>query len=225
MFSDNPISDVAEGVTKGALEWTKDKIVSFIQKLKERKLAFIEERKTIEIAREQYHSDEAKFYGKYVNDKELLFIIRMGLTLRKLENDEERLHKLRGKILKKYDVKGLHVAEFVQNGILNRYVGILIEKLDDIKSLEKGIGIVLNNIEKHALFVKSGNKFRDVIKQAMTVVGAHSPSIFVVSGAKSAAVIVRDCIDKLKDALNDYEIERVSSGEKEILFFKRKIEK
>lgn len=51
MSSNNPISDVAQGATKGTLEWTSEKIGFFIKKLKERKLAFIQERKTIELLR------------------------------------------------------------------------------------------------------------------------------------------------------------------------------
>jgi len=62
MSSDSPISDVAEGTTKAVLEWSDAKITSFIKKFKERKLAFIEEPKTIELVKEQYRSGEAKFY-------------------------------------------------------------------------------------------------------------------------------------------------------------------
>lgn len=145
------------------------------------------------------------------------------MTLRRIEGDEERVHNLRGKILNKYKVRGLHVAEFVQNGILNRYVGILIDELSSIKDLEKEIREVLENIEKHAIFVKGTDRAGQVIKKSVSIVNAHSPFIFVVSGIKSASEIVKNCVEKLKDALNDYLLERVSGGEKEILFFKRKI--
>ena len=65
MSSDNFSSDIIESATKGALDWTAEKISSLVRKFRERKLAFIKEQKTIEIAREQYHSGEAKFYEKY----------------------------------------------------------------------------------------------------------------------------------------------------------------
>jgi len=57
MSFDDPIESASKGAVKGFLEFSKKEIASFIQKLKERKLAFIEEQKTIEIAKEQYHSD------------------------------------------------------------------------------------------------------------------------------------------------------------------------
>ena len=129
MPSDNPVSDIAEGAAKGILDWSLDKVTSFLQKLENRKIAFIEEQKTIDIVKEQYLSGESKFYGKYIRDKKFLFLARLGLALRKMEGDKERRGNLRDKIFKRYSVEGLHIAEFVENGILNRYVGILIEGL------------------------------------------------------------------------------------------------
>jgi len=222
MSSDSPISDIAEGATKGFLELSIEKIGSFIKKLKNKELGFIEEEKTIEIVREQYRSGEAKFYEIYIKDKNLLFLVRLGLTLRKLETDKERLQNLRDKILRKYDVEGLHIAEFVQNGVLNRYVSILLEELISIEKLTEDIEQILKNIEKYTIFVLSTSNKSDIIKNADIKVSSHSPKIFIISGFKSAAKIVAEGIDRFRIILKDYDFERFSSGEKEILFFKRK---
>ena len=223
MSSNSPISDIAEGATKGFLEWSAGKISSLVQKLKERELAFIQERKTIDIVREQYNSGEANFYRIYVKDKELLLLIRMGLTLRRLEEDQERLQNLRDKIFRRYKVNGLHIAEFVQNGILNKYVGILIEELTAVEELEKNIENVLKNIEKHTLFIKVGNSPQEIVKKATILVHTHVPHIFIISGLKDAADVIRKCIEKLQTVLNEYKYERFSSNDKETLFFKRKL--
>ena len=45
--------------------------------------------------------------------------------------------------------------------------------------------------------------------------------IFVVSGIASAAKIVRNCEEKLVELLNYYALEKISSEDKENLFFKR----
>jgi len=222
MSSDSPISDIAEGATKGFLELSIEKIGSFLKKLKNKELGFIEEEKTIEIVREQYRSGEAKFYEIYIKDKNLLFLVRLGLTLRKLETDKERLQNLRDKILRKYDVGGLHIAEFVTNGVLNRYVSILLEELISIEKLTEDIEQILKNIEKYTIFVLSTSNKSDIIKNADIKVSSHSPKIFIISGFKSAAKIVAEGIDAFKIILKDYDFERFSSGEKEILFFKRK---
>jgi hypothetical protein len=137
------VSDIAEGVTKGILSFSEEKIKELVRNFRNKKLVFIEDPQTIEVVKEQYRSGENKFYEIYIKDKELLFLVRLGLTLRKIENDQERSQNLRSKIFVKYKVEGLHVAEFVQNGVLNRYVGILIDELDSVEKLEKEIYEIL----------------------------------------------------------------------------------
>ncbi len=222
MSSDNPISDAAEGVTKGLLEWSAEKISLFVKKLHEKKLAFIQDRKTIELVKEHYNSGEVQFYNRYIKDKELLLLIKIGLTLRKLENDEERRQNLRDKIFRKYKTEGLHIAEFVENGALNKYIGILLEELTSIGEFEKEVGNVLKNIDKHAIFVKGDNRGENIIKRAMTL-SAHSPPVIIIAGVKSAAGVVKEIVDPLKNSLEDYHFERFSSGDKEILFFKKEL--
>ncbi|MBU0959323.1 MAG: hypothetical protein KKB31_05250 [Nanoarchaeota archaeon] len=100
--------------------------------------------------------------------------------------------------------------------------------IDDIISLDKfkkDILDILNNIEKHVLFVKKDDNERSIIKHATTIISTHLSMIFIVSGMFSAAKIVRDCEEKLRELLNDYELEKMSSGEKENLFFKRVLKK
>lgn len=223
MSSDNPISDIAEGVAKGALEWSAEKIASLVQGLRDRKLAFIEDRKTIEVVKEQYHSGESHFYGKYVKDNELLLLVRMGLTLRRLEEDEEKLLNLRDKIHRKYGIPGLHVAQFVQNGILNRYFGLLLEKIASEEELKQRMYEILKNIEKHALFVSSTSKIAEIVRKATAVIDSHSPSFFVIAGLKSAARIASEATIPLGPIMEDYEQERFSSEGKEIIIFKRKV--
>lgn len=225
MSSDNTISDISKGATKGLLEWSNEKISSLVRKFKDRKLTFIQDPKTIEIVKEQYISGESKFYHNYIKDNQILFLVRMGLTLRKLENDNERLQNLRDKIFKKYKVQGLHIAEFVQNGILNRYVGMLIEELTSIEDLERDIEEILKNIEKHALFIQGGIQCPEIVKKAFNIVSAHSPYIFIVSGIKSAAAVIKECAEKIETILKDYKLEKFSTSDKETLFFKRKLSK
>ncbi len=217
--------EIAKGITKGVLEWSAEMLTSFIQKLNDKKLAFIQEKKTIEIVKEQYNSGELKFYQAYIEDKEMLFVVKLGLTLRRLEDDKDRLNNLQDKIFTKYKVSGLHIAQFVQNGILNRYIGILIDKLTSIEDFKRDIENILDNIEKHVLFVKSIDKPRDIIKQTLTIIHSHSPSIFILSGVFSATKIVSDCKEELKTFLEDYDLEIMSGSDKEILFFKRVLKK
>ncbi|MFH1365472.1 MAG: hypothetical protein ABIH28_02735, partial [archaeon] len=139
MSSEDFVSDIAEGTTKGILDWSEKKIDAFIQKFKDKKLAFIQDNETIQIVKEQFNSGELNFYKNYIENKELLFMVKLGLTLRKLEGNVDRRQNLRKKIFNKYEIKGLHIAQFVENGILNRYTAILIDNLLSIEDLKKKI--------------------------------------------------------------------------------------
>lgn len=218
---DDVISDASRGAVKGTLEWTSEKILSFVKKFRERKLAFIKEPKTIEIVKEQFKSGESKFYQKYIKDKKLLFLIRIGLTLRKLENDKERKSNLREKVYYKFGSDGLHIAEFVQNRLLNRYVGILIDELISLENLGNEIEKFLKDIDKHVFFVQKDEKSSDVIRKTLIIIHSNSPKIFVLSGINPAVKIIKECEEKLVSALKNYKLEIVKENEAENLFFKK----
>ncbi len=223
-MTSDPLKDIGEGLGKGAteglLDYTENKIKELINSFNEKKLKFIGDKRTIEVAKEIKNSGELSFYKFYIKDKEMLFQIKLGLALRKIEGDSERRKNLREKVIKKYGVKGLHIAYFVQNGILNRYVAILLDNLDSTTRLEETIVKTLENIEKHAIFVDYRYDLRQLIKDTLTIIAAHSPDIFIISGIASAAKLVKECEARLIETLKEYEYEKMSTGNKEILFFK-----
>ncbi len=225
MSSDNFTSDIIKGATKGFLDWSSENIALLVKKFKEKKLAFIKDPQTIEIVKQEYRSGESKFYQKYVKNKEILFLVRIGLVLRKLENNETKLQNLRDKIFRRYKVRGLHIAEFVQAGILNRYLGLIIEDLSFVEELEKEIEEVLGNIEKHTLFVKYNENPFEIIKKVSNIVDSHTPRILIIFGIKSSIEIIRKAKEKIKQLMKNYELGEVSGKDKEILFFKRKLHK
>ena len=224
-MSSDELKDISEGVTKGVLSWSLEQIKSFAVKFREKELAFIQDEKTIEIVKEQYLSGELAIYREYVEDNNMLFLLKMGLTLRRLEGDIDRRKNLRDKIFDKYDVKGLHIAQFVENGLLNRYIGILIENITSVAKFKEDIKNILENIEKHVLFVKKDDTERYILSQSNIIITSHPSKIFIVSGTYNAAKIIRDCESRLKEILRDYELEKISVNEKENLFFKRIIRK
>ncbi len=145
----------------------------------------------------------------------------MGLILRKLEEeDKDRLANLRDKIYRKYDIKGLHIAQFVQNGILNRYIGISIDEMTTLDKFQEDILKVLHNIDKYVLFVE-GTDNSSMVIQKVTVMSVYDLPIFIVSGIGSAADIVKESEDRIKEFFQSCELEKMSKGKKEILFFKR----
>ncbi|HLC31713.1 MAG TPA: hypothetical protein VJK51_03520 [Candidatus Nanoarchaeia archaeon] len=223
MSYENPIESAASGAVKGTLDWTNEAIQSLISKFKNGNLAFIQDKETIELVKEQYDSGELKFYKMYINNNDLLFIVKLGLTLRKLDNNRERKQNLRSKILKRYSVKGLHIAQCVENGILNRYIGILIQDIISIEDFKRKIIDALENIEKYVLFVQFEDQEKTIVDTVRAKVFAHNPSIFIISGIASAADTIRKCEKIITLILSQYELEKMSSGDKETLFYKLKI--
>jgi hypothetical protein len=70
--SKDPIESAIKGITKGTLEWSSKTILDLIKKLKEKKLAFIQDEKTIKIVKEQYNSGELAIYKTHIIDKRTL---------------------------------------------------------------------------------------------------------------------------------------------------------
>ena len=212
-------SDVAEGITTALLKFSEEKIKQLVEHFKTNKLRFLGDSETIKIAKEIRDSGELIFYKAYIKDKSLLFNIKLGLILRKVENDSEKLSDLREKIKNKFQIRGLHIAYFVQNRILNRYVGILLDNLDSAEVLNKIIVDTLENIEKHVIFVDFRYKSRDIIRDAM-ILSAQNPNILIISGAGSTRKEILDSESQLNSFLKNYELEKMSTQKKEILFFK-----
>jgi len=227
-MSSDPLEDIAKGATKGVLEWTADFIKQIAKNFQENKLKFISDKENIEIAKEQYNSGELQIYKAYIEDKAKLMVLRMGLVLRRLENkgEKERKQRLREDIMKKYEIKGLHVAQFVENGILNRYIGILLDDIGSIEKFKERINEIIDNIEKYVIFVKGTDNDRLVLETCLKITTTNLSMIFIVSGIGSAAQIVKNIEERLVELLKEnYELEKMSKGDKENLFFKRILNK
>lgn len=226
-MSSDPLKDIAEGAAKGAikggLEWGSDFIKKIATKFKDKKLKFIRDSENINIVKEYYDSGELQVYKNYVSDNNKLMLLRMGLVLRKLENRgaKEKKQELREDIMKKYDIKGLHVSQFVENGTLNRYIGILLDDISSIEKFKERINDIIDNIEKYVLFVKSFDKERSVLESCLRITSTNLSMIFIVSGMGSAGQIIKNVEERLVELLKEYELEKMSKGDKENLFFKR----
>lgn len=227
MSSDDPLESIAKGATKGGLEWSADFIKGLVVKFQDNRLKFIKDKENLKIAKEQYDSGELQIYRAYINDKQKLMILRMGLVLRRLESEGEmeRKRDLREDIMKKYEIKGLHVAQFVENGILNRYIGILLDNISSIEDFKEKINEIIENIEKYVVFVKGSDSERSVLDSCLRITTSNLSMIFIVSGIGSAAELIRAIEERLIILLEDYELEKISKEDKESLFFKRVLRK
>lgn len=58
----NPPDDFARGATKGALDWTVEKVKELAIKIKNRKIAFVEDIETIQTVQEIRKTSEYLFF-------------------------------------------------------------------------------------------------------------------------------------------------------------------
>lgn len=99
------IKNAAEGATKGFLDWSKEQVLELVERFKNGSLAFVGNKYTISVVKEQLKTGEWDISSKYVTDKDFQMLIKMGLTLRRLEKDKkhEQLKDLREKYIQ--DIK------------------------------------------------------------------------------------------------------------------------
>lgn len=123
--------------------------------------------------------------------------------------------------MRKYEVKGLHVAQFVENGVLNRYIGILLDDISSIEKFKEKINEIINHIEKYVLFVKKDDDERFILESCLRITTSNLSMIFIVSGMGSATEVIKKIEPRLIELLKEYKLEKMSKDNNENLFFKR----
>jgi hypothetical protein len=228
----NPLKDLGEGIGKGVsdsiIKNGSSLIKSLIEKFKLGKLAFIQERTTLDQAKELLNSNEHFFYVTYIKDKEKQTLAVMGLTLRRLDQEGEikRREKLVETIKRKFNRQDLHFVYLVQNGVLSRYITNLLEKVDDPELMERSLAEFIKNLDKFVYFIYSGQDISQVADTIKTKIVANSPEVFIISAMGSAVETLLSSFDKVKEEITiDYTLDIYSSQRKlrrEIIFLERK---
>ncbi|MBI2675668.1 MAG: hypothetical protein HYX24_04375 [Candidatus Aenigmarchaeota archaeon] len=216
----NPTADIAEGVTKGVLDWSLDKIKELAKKFRNRELVFIKDVETINIAKEQRASSEWEIFKHYIDDRKFRILFQMGLTLRILERDKknEKLDRLRKIIRDRYDTNGLHVAQTIQSGIFNKYIGIVLGTTTTPQKLKFEINNLFENIEKTVAFIQTTDDVDKKTKEIYIKINANSPKTFIISSFGTTM----DACEKIKDGvieeISGYECELYATKNRKVYF-------
>jgi len=221
----NPIADVAEGVTKGVLSFSKEQLSGLIEKFLNKELAFVEDPETINIAKEQRKTSEWYLFKQYIDEHDLRILFQLGLTLRKLERQKERVNSLRRNIIKKYETKGLHIAQLIQNGFFNRYLASALERTRTPEQLKLEIKNLLDDIENTVFFAQESDN-ADLVAQAIIIkILANSPKTFIICSSGYAKNRCHEIEDIMKDWVRTgtlkYEYEVYVSKYKEVFFLNK----
>ena len=100
----DPVESATKGAVKAGIEWSEEKIMQVYQAFKTKKLAFIEDRETIDRIQKQRRKGEWEHFKTYTPYNEVVYILfQTGLTLRELEDDVKKTDAIIRKIYKRYE--------------------------------------------------------------------------------------------------------------------------
>lgn len=222
MSSNDPVfTSASEGITKGLLNWTKEQVSEYIFKLKNKDVAFIRDKDDIELIRQQRKTAEWEIYSRFIEDKKLKILVELGLSLRKWESDPNKLVSVRTKISSKFTASGLHIAQFIQNDFLNKYLGAILAKVTSKSELTKNIEDILNNVDKYCVFVKEEDNVENRAKEIIIRIQANAPSTFILSSKKSAITVAKNIQNIVKKSINGYSSEEYQDNTRYICFFNK----
>jgi len=224
MSSEDPLESVSKGATEGVLEWTKEEIKQLARRFRDRKIAFVQNPETIEVAKEQRLTSEWDLFQKYVDDGRLHILFQMGLTLRRVEKNKTQCDDLRNRILKKYAAEGLHIAQFVQNGLFGKYIANIFERGLTIGQIKLEIENLFKNIEITNSFIQNLDNVEKEAAKIVARIQSHNPNTYIISGSKSATKKCRQVKDIVMRKITGYKAELYRTEIKEI-YFLNKVEK
>jgi len=145
----------------------------------------------------------------------------MGLTLRRLEEHPKQLGDLRDKIVNKYDIKGLHIAQFIQNGFFGKFLGNILERTSTPEKLKFEIENLLKNIERTVIFIKQADNEDIKTEEIVTKIQAHSPNLFIVCSGGGAVTKCGNITKRVMKRISDYNAELYKTRYKEIYFINK----
>ena len=223
MPSNDLLTDASEGAVKGFLNWTKEQVKELAFRLQNRDIVFIKEKEDIEQIKLQRKTAEWEIYKKFIKNRELRILCQLGVSLRRWESNQEKLKYVRNKINAKFGSKGLHIANFIQNDFLNKYLGAILAKVGSSQELTIHIEEILNNVDKYAVFIKEEDDVERRSTEIITRIQANVPGTFVMSSRKSAMSVAKSIQVNVKKVITGYESEEFQDNNRYICFFNREL--
>lgn len=202
--SDDPITKMAEGATTAVIKLTAAQVKKLVSRFKNKDIAFIEDEDIIQRIKEQRVTPSWMFYETYVKDPNLRIQIQLGLALRGYtkNNDRHNIDRLRGKIIRKYDLAGVHIAEYVSSNVLSKYIGTLIDTSFSTQQIIDKVTGVLKNIERDVLFVTNGSNVEATASLIIQRININVPNSLIITSARGAMKMHNKILDKLNGKID-----------------------
>ncbi len=197
-----------EGATNSLVKLSAKQIDTFLTKLENHDLAFIEDPDIIKRIKGQRDSPSWKFYETYVKNPDLRIQVQAGLTLRGYtkNNDKDNIEKLRGKIGKRYGIAGLHIAEYVSSNILSKYIASLIDSTSSAADITIKVEGILKNVERDVVFIKNTDNAKEKADTIKNRINTNVPGSFIIASTRKASKIHNKILKLLENKFEGYTI-------------------
>ncbi len=221
----DPLASISKGAAVGVLNWGSERISGLVQKFKNRDLAFIEDYETINSVKEQRKTGEWDLFKKYIQDKDYHILFQMGLTLRANEKEGKNYDSIIKKILKKFDINGLHVAYFCANGLFGKYVSLVLERGYSAERVSKDLTELFSDIDKRVSFIQKDDMVKEKAVEIVTKIHSNNPDIFILSSSYSTAMQkCRTAKEEILGEISGYDCEEFNAPNRQIYFITRNLD-
>lgn len=221
MSSDPVVEGAVKAATEVTIKWSAEKVKQLAIKFKHRDVAFVEDLSTIQLALKQRKTSEYTLFCENVRDEKLRIQFQLGLTLRGIETDLEKCQKLRGTIIKKYGKEGLHVAQFVQNGIFAKYYSSFLEMGLTPEQVKQAILNLFEHIDHTNSFIQANDDVSRIVDAIVSRINCYNPQSYSISGLRSVKGKVRDIASTVMKRIDGYSIEAYDTDLRVIIFLNR----
>jgi len=208
----DPLESASKGFVEGILEWSSEKIPEIVRRFRDGELAFVKDRNNIDLVRAQKESAEYKLLSPYVAKGKLSILLQMGLALRQIENDPEKLEDLRQKIYGKFGTTELRIAELVKIGIVTQLLTYLVKIFRNPKDVESRLTSFLNQVDDLALFIKKDDLVEGKANLVMLRVDANPAHMAIIFGTGNAKPVVLKILRRIKGNPRNFLIEIQEEG-------------
>ena len=211
----DPVASAARGAVEGALDWTKQQVEELARRIRDREIAFIEDKPTAEAIRKQSGTSEYKLLIEFIPKGYFRVLTKLGLTLRGMENNQDAVTRFKNGIYDQFGTDGVRIAELVQMGIVTQLLTHLVKLYKSTKDVQKKLLAFFEQADLLSIFVAKED-FK-IFKSKSEVVKARvetNPSQMVVvyaRGDKAVQVMLKILKDVKSDPRN-YIIETQQMG-------------
>lgn len=211
-MAEDPIRSAAEGVTLGALEFSKQQLLDWLKQFRNKKLAFIKNADNIQLVKETRNSSEYSVLKEFVPEGPYSIQVQMGLALRQIANDQKRAEQLADRIYKTYGYSGRHIAEITQMGITNQLLKHHVELYRKPEEVTMRLTYFFDHIEDLVIFIRTTDKPNAIVSVILTRIESFTTHIMILVGSGYAQDIVLKILKIIKDETRGYGIEVRQEG-------------